>query len=68
MDTKVNVNFIVGLREEYQHIFEDGSVTIQVICGKFHKYLVMTFNYTPFGQMKITILDYIDEIIDDFDQ
>ena len=33
---------------------------------KFHKYLGMTLDYSTFGQVKITMLDYIDEILDTF--
>ena len=35
---------------------------------KVHKYLGMTLDYTKVYQVKITILDYIDEIIDAFDK
>ena len=41
---------------------------MQVNLGKFHKYLCITLNYTTFGQVKITILEYIDEILDTFDK
>ena len=36
-------------------------------CGKVHKYLGMTLDYSTVGQVKITMLDYIDEIINTFD-
>ena len=39
---------------------------MQVNCIKFHKYLGMILDYTTVGQVKITILEYIDEIIDAF--
>ena len=41
---------------------------IQVNCIKVHKYLGMILDYTTVGQVKITILEYIDEIIDAFDK
>ena len=41
---------------------------MQVNCGKVHKYLGMTLDFTTVGQVKITMLDYIDEILDTFDK
>jgi hypothetical protein len=35
--------------------------------GKIHKYLGMTLDYTLRGQVKITMFDYIDEILTAFD-
>ena len=45
-----------------------GSVTIKVKFGKVHKYLGMTLDYYTVGQVKITTLDYIDEILVAFDK
>jgi hypothetical protein len=36
--------------------------------GKVHKYLGMTLDYTVCGQVKITMIDYIDEILTAFDK
>ena len=36
--------------------------------GKFQKYLGMILYYTTVGQVKITMFDYIDEILDIFDK
>jgi hypothetical protein len=36
--------------------------------GKIHKYLGMTLDYTVFGQVKITMFDYVDEILTAFDE
>ena len=41
---------------------------MQVKCRKVHKYLGMTLDYTTVGQVKITILEYINEILDSFDK
>ena len=41
---------------------------MQVNCIKVHKYLGMKLDYTTVGQVKITILEYTDEILDDFDK
>jgi hypothetical protein len=36
--------------------------------GKIHKYLGMTLDYIVCGQAKITMLDYVNEIITAFDK
>jgi hypothetical protein len=36
--------------------------------GKIHQYLGMTLDYTVRGQVKITMFDYVDEIITAFDK
>ena len=41
---------------------------MQVNRGKFHKYLGMTLDYCTVGQVKITMLDYIDKILNTFDK
>jgi hypothetical protein len=56
------------LRQEYESTFEDGSRAMTVSRGKIHKYLGMTLDYSVPGQVKITILDYVDEIIAAFDK
>ena len=35
--TKVNTSLTIVLHDQYKNIFEDGSGTIQVNCGKFHR-------------------------------
>ena len=65
-DHKVNDSFIVVLREEYQSIFEDGSSTMQVKCGKVEIYPSMTLDYSIVGQVKINMFNYINKIIDTF--
>ena len=67
-DPKVDESFIGVLHEEYQSIFEDGYGTMQVNCGNIHKYLGMKLDFSTVGQVKITMLAYIDEIIDAFDK
>ena len=65
---KVNDSFIGIICEKYQIIVEDGSGTMQVIRGKLHKYLGMKLDYFTVGQVNITMLDYIYEILDTFDK
>ena len=48
-------------------VFEYGSGTMQVNCGKVHKYLGMTLDYSKVGQVNITMFKYIIKILDVFD-
>jgi hypothetical protein len=57
---------IEWLRSEYENIFEDGSGKMSVSRGKIHKYLGMTLDYSVRGQVRITMIDYIDEILSAF--
>jgi hypothetical protein len=56
------------LRQEYESIFEDGSGEMTVSGGKIHKYLGMTLDYSIPGQVKITMLEYVNEILAAFDK
>jgi hypothetical protein len=51
------------LHQEYDSIFEDGSRAMTVRRGKVHKYLDTTLDYTVRGEVKITMLDYVNEIL-----
>jgi hypothetical protein len=60
---------VIGyLWQKYESIFEDGSGSMTVSRGKIHKYLGMTLDYSVPGQVKITMLDYVDEILAAFDK
>ena len=54
--------------QEYEIIFEDGSGKMSVSRGKVNEYLGITLYYTVRGQVRITILSYIEEIITNFDK
>ena len=41
---------------------------MQVKCVKAHKYLGMKLNDLSAGQVRINMLEYIDEILDTFDK
>ena len=47
------------LQQEYESIFEDGTGAMSVS---------MTLDYTVKGQVKISMFDYIDEIITAFNK
>jgi hypothetical protein len=61
--TKVMDNMIEYLQQEYESIFKDGSGTMTMSRSKVHKYLGMILDYTVRGQVKITMFDYVDEIL-----
>jgi hypothetical protein len=56
------------LREEYESIFEDGSGKMTVSRGKVRTYLGMTLDYTVRRQVKISMFDYVNEILTAFDK
>jgi hypothetical protein len=61
-------SMIEYLRQEYESIFEDGSGAMTASRGKIHKYIGMTLDYTIRGQIKITMLDYVNEILIAFEK
>jgi hypothetical protein len=65
---KVMDTMIEYPREEYERIFEDGTEEMMVSRGKIQKYLGMILDYTVCGQVKITMFDYVDEILTAFDK
>ena len=68
LDSKVNDNFINVLQEEYESILEDGSGKMKVSRGQVHKYLGMTLDYRTKGQCKISMIDYIEEVLKAFEK
>ena len=67
-DSTANDEMIEWLRKEYESIFEDGSGRMTVSRGKIHTYLGMKLDYTVPGQVKITMFDYLEEILRAFDK
>ena len=68
VSSKVMDDTIEWLRSEYESIFEDGSGAMTVHRGKVLKYLGMTLDYSVKGQVQISMIDYIDEILSAFDK
>ena len=62
-DPKVLDETIEWLRQDYESIFKDGSGKMKVSRGAVHKYLGMTLDYSKPGECKITMIDYVDEIL-----
>ena len=59
---------IAWLRKQYENIFEDGSGKMKVSKGKIHKYLGMTLDFTTKNIVKISMFDYVKEIIAAWDK
>ena len=60
---KVIDNIIDWLRRDYESIFEDGSGAMAVHRGKVHKYLGMTLDFSTKRQVKISMIDYVKEVV-----
>jgi hypothetical protein len=58
---------IEWIRRDYELLFTDGSGKMKVSRGKIHKYIGMTLDFRSKGVVKVTMIDYGDEIIKAFD-
>ena len=65
---KVVDETIEWLRSEYEHVFEDGTGEMKVHRGKTHKYLGMSLDFGHDNQCRITMIDYVDEIVAAYDK
>ena len=54
------------LRKIYERLFKDGSGKMKLCRRKVHDYLGMNLDYTIKGEVKITMIPYIKEMIKDF--
>lgn len=61
--SKVIESTIEWLRRDYENIFEDGSGKMTVHRGKVHKYLGMTLDFNTKYQVKVTMTEYVEDII-----
>jgi hypothetical protein len=64
--TKRVDDMIKWLSLKYEHLFEDGSGAMKVCRGKVHEYIGMTLDCTVPGQVKVTMLPYVKEIVENF--
>ncbi len=65
---KVVDKTIEWLRLEYENVFEDGTGQMKVHCGKTHKYLGMLLDFSHANQCRVTMIDYVDEIVVAYDK
>jgi hypothetical protein len=61
-------DMIGWLKKEYEQIFDDGSGKMTVRRGKVHTYLGMKLDYTVHGIVKISMLEFLDEILAGFEK
>ena len=61
-----NDGFVETLREEYESVFEDGSGKLKVQCGEVLNYLGMTLDFTTAGQVKVSMFDFVDDLLRDY--
>jgi hypothetical protein len=54
------------LKKTYERLFEDGSGEMKICRGKIHEYLGMTLDFTVLGKVKISMISYVKEIIQQF--
>ena len=66
VSAKVVDDTISLLKEDFEIIFEDGSGAMQVRRGKTHVYVGMTLDYTYRGQVRISMIKHVDDIIETF--
>ena len=63
MDTTIE-----WLRKEYEVIFSDGSGAMKVRRGKIHEYLGMLMDFTTKGEVHITMLKHLDDVVETFEK
>ena len=66
VDAGVVTRMSVWLKKTYERLFDDGSGAMKLKRGKIHEYLGMQLDFSVAGQVKITMFDYIQEMLEDF--
>jgi hypothetical protein len=65
---KVVDKIIEWLQSEYENVFKDGTSQMKVHRGKTHKYLGMSLDFSHANQCRVTLIDYVDEIVVAYDK
>ncbi len=68
MSKKVVDYTVAWLREEYESIFTNGTGKMKVAQGKVQTYLGMMLDFATPKLVKVTMIDYVDEIIESWDK
>ena len=66
VDAGVVTGMSAWMQKTYERLFDDGSGDMKLKWGKMHEYLGMQLDFTVAGQVKITMFDYIQEMLEDF--
>ena len=61
-------NTIAWLQHDYESIFKDGSGEMKLHQGLVHKYLGMTLDFSTKHQVKISMTNYVSEIVEAWDK
>ena len=56
------------LKKTYERLFDDGSGEMKICRGKVHDYLGMCLDFTVPGEVKITMIPYVKEIVQQFSE
>lgn len=51
------------LKRTYEGLFDDGFGAFKCSCDKIHNYLGMNLDYTVQGEVKISMVPYISDIV-----
>ena len=68
IDRGVVTRMTVWLKKTYERLFKDGSGAMKLNRGMIHEYLGMKLDYSTQGEVKITMYNYICDIVTDFKQ
>ena len=66
VDAGVVTRMSVWLQKTYERLFDDSLGAMKLKRGKIQEYLGMQLDFTVAGQVKITMFDYIQEMLEDF--
>ena len=66
IDGGVVTRMVAWLKKTYGRLFKDGSGAMNLNRGMIHEYLGMTLKYSTQGEVKITMYNYIRDIVTDF--
>ena len=56
------------LKAKYEQLFEDSSSAMTITHGKIHDYLGMQLDFSMPGEVKVTMIPYVKEIVTLFEQ
>jgi len=68
VSTKVVDETISRLRNDFEVVFEDGSGTMKVHRGKRHEFVGMSLDYEHKGEVHISMIRYVQDLVDTFKQ
>ena len=56
------------LKAKYEQLFDDGSSVMMITHGKIHDYLGMQLDFSTPGEVEVTMIPYVKEIVTLFEQ